>query len=222
MTDSQSALPIKNIADMLITLGCVKFSPHEPFLYASGLRGPIYCDNRKILSHVQAREFVAELFAKAVREWQAQGLEFDAVAGLATAGIPHATLLADRLQCPMIYIRSSAKEHGGKNQLEGDIWPEMRLLLVEDLVNQASSLEKACHAARQAKTVPVGALSIVNYQMPQAIQILTTLGLVLKTLTTFEDLVLAAERHLMFDQKARDILMAWHHDPVQWSSDNSP
>ncbi|OFZ17116.1 MAG: orotate phosphoribosyltransferase [Bdellovibrionales bacterium GWA2_49_15] len=209
------------MADTLIALGCVKFSPHEPFLYASGLKGPIYCDNRKILSHVAARELVAQLFTDMVKEWQSEGLEFDAVAGLATAGIPHATLLADRLKCPMIYIRSSAKEHGAKNQLEGDIKPGMRLLLIEDLVNQASSLEKACLAARQVETVPVGALAIVDYKMPQAIKILSNQGLVLKSLATFEDLVLAAERQQMFDQKAKDILMAWHNNPTQWSSDNS-
>ncbi|MBI2520424.1 MAG: orotate phosphoribosyltransferase [Bdellovibrio sp.] len=218
MLDPQS---VRAVADTLITLGCVKFSPHAPFLYASGLKGPIYCDNRKLLTHVQARTLVAQFFATVVREWQSEGLEFDAVAGLATAGIPHATLLADRLQCPMVYIRSSAKEHGGKNQLEGDISPGMRLLLVEDLVNQASSLEKACHAAHNGGTIPIGALSIVDYRMPQSGRILSNLGLQLKSLVTFEDLVLAAERHQMFDQKDRDILMAWHNNPVQWSSDNS-
>ena len=97
----------------------------------------------------------------------------------------------------------------------------MRLLLIEDLVNQASSLEKACLAARQVETVPVGALAIVDYKMPQAIKILSNQGLVLKSLATFEDLVLAAERQQMFDQKAKDILMAWHNNPTQWSSDNS-
>ncbi len=218
MTESTTS---KSISEMLLSLGCVKFSPERPFLYASGLKGPIYCDNRKILSHVPARDLVAELLVKQVELWRKDGLLFDAVAGLATAGIPHATLLADRLHCPMIYIRSSAKEHGAKNQLEGDIRPGMRLLLVEDLVNQASSLEKACHAAKNAGTIPVGAVAIVDYQMSKSVQILSEQGLVLKSLTTFQDLLLAAERQNLLDRKGRDILMDWHQNPERWSSNNS-
>jgi len=99
----------KAIARQLILKGCVKISPLEPFSYASGLKGPIYCDNRIILSHVDFRNEIIEAFLSTIKVHK---LSFDLIGGIATAGIPHAAFIADRLKEPMVYIRPKAKDHG--------------------------------------------------------------------------------------------------------------
>src|SRR6478609_4582883 len=106
-----------DIAKGLIETGCVKLSPSAPFSYASGLNGPIYCDNRLILGHVEFRDRVIQAFLEVINK---QSLKFDLVGGIATAGIPHAAFIADRLNLPMVYVRPKAKDHGRKNQVEGD------------------------------------------------------------------------------------------------------
>ncbi|MBY0413822.1 MAG: hypothetical protein K2Q18_06640, partial [Bdellovibrionales bacterium] len=103
-----------DIASNLINLGAVKFSPNNPFTYASGLKGPIYCDNRIILSHVEFRDQVIDGFLEIIKN---NKLDTDLIGGIATAGIPHAAFIADRLKKPMVYVRPKAKEHGRKNQV---------------------------------------------------------------------------------------------------------
>lgn len=202
------------VARGLIRENCVKFAPHNPFTYASGLKGPIYCDNRLILSHVDFRDKIVQSFLKVIEE---NFLQFDFVGGVATAGIPHAAFIADRLRRPMIYIRPKPKDHGQKNQVEGDYLPGQSVLLIEDLVNQGSSLVLAKQGLEQAGLISTQCLSIVDYQMRQASDKLNELSLTLFSLTDFEHLVNAALELQFIDLDGKKLLMDWHADPKEWS-----
>ncbi len=202
------------IARNLILKGCVKFSPFSPFIYASGLKGPIYCDNRLILSHVEFRDSVVGAFISSIESHQ---LKFDLFGGIATAGIPYAAFLADRLNKPMIYIRPKPKDHGKKNQIEGHYLENQSVVLVEDLINQGSSLADAMNGITQAKLVSHHCLSVVNYQMAEAQKRQRELGLSIISLTDFEHLLKAGMELNFLDEAAKKILIQWHADPKGWS-----
>lgn len=203
-----------DIAKALINNGCVKFSPLSPYTYASGLRGPIYCDNRLILSHVDFRNQVISAFIKMIEDSK---LSFDLIGGIATAGIPHAAMVADRLGLPMVYVRPKAKEHGKKNQVEGDYQANLSVILVEDLVNQGSSLSEAMAGVIGAGLRSSDCLCIVDYQMAEAKKRLNELALTLYSLTDFEHLVQAGVVLNFIDSKEKKLLMDWHADPKEWS-----
>jgi orotate phosphoribosyltransferase len=202
------------IAKALIQKNCVKFSAQNPFTYASGLKGPIYCDNRLILSHVDFREVVIDAFISLIDE---QKFKFDLIGGIATAGIPHASFIADRLKLPMVYVRPKAKEHGKKNQVEGEFAKGQRVLLVEDLVNQGSSLADAMRGIEDCELTSINCLAVVDYQMAEAHKRLSDLKLKLFSLTDFEHLVLAAIELNLITQGDRELLMNWHADPKGWA-----
>ncbi len=204
-----------DIAKALINKGCVKFSPSAPFSYASGLKGPIYCDNRLVLSHVDFRNQVIKSFIEVIKS---HSLQFDLIGGIATAGIPHAAMIADRLEAPMVYVRPKPKDHGKKNQVEGDYKANQSVILVEDLVNQGSSLSEAMIGIHSAGLISTQCLCIVDYQMAESRKRLKELSLNLYPLTDFEHLVEAAIelRFINFDDKK--LLMDWHDDPKEWSN----
>ena len=122
----------KKIAKLLISLECVQLCPERPFTYASGLKGPIYTDNRKLLSNVDARNEVCQAFVKLIKN---EKMTYDSIAGMATAGIAHAALVSNELLAPMVYVRSKPKGHGRQNQVEGSFKVGEKLILIEDLVN---------------------------------------------------------------------------------------
>ena len=202
------------IARNLIKLGCVKFSPQNPFTYASGLRGPIYCDNRLILSHVAFREEVIEGFLALINS---NNLVFDHAGGIATAGIPHAAFVADRLKKPMVYVRPKAKDHGRKNQVEGDYKPHQKVLLFEDLVNAGSSLEDAMKGLKGAELLCDTCLCVVDYEMKAAQQRLGDLSIKLLSLTDFTSLTKAAFELELVKEEELVLLNEWHADPKKWS-----
>ena len=203
-----------DIAKNLINLGAVKFSPSSPFTYASGLKGPIYCDNRVILSHVEFRDLVIDSFMKVIKE---QKLNFDLLGGIATAGIPHAAFIADRMKLPMVYVRPKAKEHGRKNQVEGDYKPGQKVLLFEDLVNQGSSLDDSMTGLIGAELTCDACLCVVDYEMQSAQTKLRDLSIKLHSLTDFSSLILKAFELSLIDKTGFDLLKEWHTDPKAWS-----
>ena len=148
----------------LLDLNCLQVRPKDPFTYASGLRGPLYCDNRLALSDPETRNLIAEMFVTKFNELK---LKVDSVMGLATAGIAHGMLLADRLDLPFAYIRSKPKGHGKANLIEGKWREGMQVLLLEDLVNQGSSLSEAKLAIEKSGGVVVSSFCIVNYEFNQ-------------------------------------------------------
>ncbi|OFZ23123.1 MAG: orotate phosphoribosyltransferase [Bdellovibrionales bacterium RIFOXYA1_FULL_36_14] len=204
----------REVAQLLISIKAVVVAPKNPFTYTSGLQGPIYCDNRKVLSHVKIRNKIIEHFVDVIRE---KNLICDSYAGLATAGIPHAALIADRLKLPMIYIRSKAKEHGKQNQIEGDYKPGDKIVLVEDLVNQAGSLKTAYNGAKEAGLCPVGCLAIVDYQMESAKKIISELKIPFYALTDLESILDVCLENRDIDELDKTIVSKWQQDPIQWN-----
>lgn len=203
-----------DIAKKLIHLGAVKFSPQNPFTYASGLKGPIYCDNRIILSHVEFRDEVICAFIEIIKQ---NKLSFDHLGGIATAGIPHAAFVADRLKRSMVYVRPKPKEHGRKNQVEGYYRPGERVLLFEDLVNQGASLDEAMAGVRGAELSCDACLCVVDYEMQAAKERLRNQSIQLFSLTDFTSLVEAAFELNLIDQAGTNLLKEWHADPKAWS-----
>ena len=202
------------IAKLLIDLKSVQISKGTPFNYASGLKGPIYCDNRKIISHVSARHQIVQAFVEEIKK---SGVKFNKVAGLATAGIPYAAWIADKLGLPMIYIRSKAKEHGKRNQVEGDFSPGDKVILIEDLVNQGSSLESALLGLREAGLEASACFCIVNYQMKAVEKLLKNLNLSLFSLTDFSSILEVSKGSLHLSEDDISDLRSWQENPETWS-----
>lgn len=203
----------RDIAKVLLSKNCVQLSVNPPFTYASGLKGPIYCDNRLVWSHLDARKTIIDAFKQICAQ---KNLQFDAFCGLATAGIPHASILSWELQRPLMYVRGGAKGHGKQNQVEGDFRPGMKVLLVEDLVNQGKSLGDAVVAVRAVGLEPIGCLTIVDYQTHGARAVLKEHGLTLHSLTDFESLVAEAESQGNLSADAVALAKAWHSNPAEW------
>ena len=201
------------IARLLLEKGCLKVSTKEPFTYASGLKGPMYCDNRKILAHVKERGTIINEFVKLIEKLN---LNFDSLCGLATAGIPHGALIAAQLNKPFIYVRSKPKEHGQRNQVEGFFQANQKTLLIEDLVNQGKSLEEAVIGIREEGLTAVACLTIVDYEMSQAKERLKTLDLELYSLTDFSHIIQTAEKLNMIENNEKETLIAWQQNPTQW------
>lgn len=211
------SLNAQEIAEILLDIGCLELSPSEPFSYASGLKGPIYCDNRKILSHPAERKKIIETFVIKIKE---QGWSFDALAGLATAGIPHAALIAGEMNLPMVYIRGKAKSHGKSQQIEGDYRSGQSLLLVEDLINQGASLDEALRGVKNAELKSIGCLSIVSYSTPAALKVISNWNLDSISLTNLDAIGITALKKKMISQEEFDLLKSWQQDPAKWSELN--
>lgn len=152
------------LASKLLETGAVRIQPESPFTWASGLRSPIYCDNRILLSYPEIRTGLVDLMVKVIKDFQL----FDTVAGVATAGIPAGVLLADRLKMPFAYVRAKPKEHGRQNLIEGSISPDAKVLVIEDLISTGMSSLQAVEAIRQVPAQVVGVLAIFQYGMPKA------------------------------------------------------
>jgi orotate phosphoribosyltransferase len=150
------------VAEILLKLKAVSIDTENPYTWASGIKSPIYCDNRIIISHHQERKIVAQAFAKLIKEKYPQT---HCIAGTATAGIPHAAWVADLLQLPMIYVRSSAKEHGRGNQIEGEILEQANVVLIEDLFSTGMSSIAACQVIQAAKMNLLSVYSIFTYDL---------------------------------------------------------
>jgi orotate phosphoribosyltransferase len=202
------------IATILLEKDCLKVSPKEPFIYASGLKGPMYCDNRKILAHPKERTDIINAFVKLIEKLD---LKFDSICGLATAGIPHGALIAERLNKPFIYVRSKPKEHGKGNQVEGHYQKNEKTLLIEDLVNQGKSLEEAVLGIREVGLNPIACLSIVDYEMQNARRRLEELNLKLYSLTDFASIISSAESLNLIESNELKSLIAWQQNPEDWS-----
>ncbi|EPR66725.1 orotate phosphoribosyltransferase [Cyclobacterium qasimii] len=148
------------IAKKLLEIKAIKLSPKDPFTWASGWKSPIYCDNRLSLSYPEVRKIIQEKLTSVVRT---HFLNIEAIAGVATAGIPQGVLIADKLDVPFIYVRSKAKGHGMENMIEGKITPGQKVVVVEDLVSTGGSSLKAVKDLRAAGFEVLGMVAIFTY-----------------------------------------------------------
>jgi len=204
----------RRIAGHLLDVRAVSFAPEEPFTWASGRKAPVYCDNRITISYPVVRRAIRDAFARCLEDHL---LRPEVIAGTATAGIPHAAWLADRLDLPLVYVRSSPKRHGRGSQIEGRIEPGQAAVVVEDLVSTGGSSRGVVDALRAAGVDVRGVLAIVSYELEAARQTYDALRVPLHVLTRFDDLFQeAAARGMLSDASVRSI-EAWRADPVGWS-----
>ena len=200
------------IAKSLLEKGAVKVSLDNPFTWTSGIKSPIYCDNRLMISHPDARKVILDGFEAKIKQL---GLEFDYLAGTATAGIPWAAFLAERLQIPMVYVRSTPKAHGAGKQVEGDagFLSGKRALIIEDLISTGgSSINTAEALVRELNAVSVYVLSIFQYGFPVANKAFTEKNIQFDSLTNFETLLSIA------DIKEKDRVLKFAENPAEWGS----
>ena len=204
----------RKVAEFLLRIKAIQLSPNEPFTWASGRKSPIYCDNRKVLSHPAVRTFVRQLAVEAIEKEYGK---VDAIAGVATGGIALGALVAQELGLPFIYVRSKAKAHGLGNAIEGDLSVLSNVVVIEDLISTGQSSLKAVDALREAAVEVKGLIAIFTYGLPvaqAAFEASPCKWLALTDYPTMLDQALV-EGYLNDDQ--RSLLEAWNRDPVAWS-----
>jgi len=205
----------RSLASDLLEIDAVSLRPHDPFTWSSGLRAPIYCDNRRTLAHPPVRRVIADGFADLVRgrDWGPL-----TVAGTATAGIPHAAWLAERLDAPMAYVRSEAKGHGEGRRIEGArLGREDDVVVVEDLISTGRSVLNAVAAVRDTGATVRAVLAIFSYGLDTATSAFRDADVSGHVLTTFPVLLDVAHRQHALSEKARSLLETWRADPEAWS-----
>jgi len=210
----------RTTAHILIEIGAVHFRPLDPFILTSGRASPVYIDCRKVISFPRARRKIVEMMGETVE--QAVGFEsIDAVAGGETAGIPYAAWLAERLALPMLYIRKKPKGFGRGAQIEGEMAPGCRCLLVEDLATDGGSKLNFIEAIRQAEGKVADAIVVFHYGIfPQSTASLTAAGVRLHGLATWWDVLEAAQRYKLFDERGLTETRAFLEAPEQWSANH--
>lgn len=204
----------RKVAEFLLRIKAIQLSPNEPFTWASGRKSPIYCDNRKVLSHPAVRTFVRQLTVEAIEKEYGK---VDAIAGVATGGIALGALVAQDLGIPFIYVRSKAKAHGLGNAIEGDLTVLSNVVVIEDLISTGQSSLKAVDALREAGVEVKGLIAIFTYGLPVAQAAFEASPCKWLTLTDYPTMLDQAlvEGYLNDDQ--RSLLDAWNSDPVAWS-----
>ena len=203
----------RKVAKKLLQIKAIKLSPQKPFTWASGWKSPIYCDNRIILSFPEIRSFIMDQFVLLSDTFP----PFDAVAGVATAGIPHGALLADRLGLPFVYVRSKAKAHGRQNRIEGQVNEGQRILVIEDLISTGGSSIQAVEALREVHTSVLGVAAIFTYGFDKAQQTFAEADCSIRTLCNYHALLTEALEQNYISNKEMKTLEAWRQSPSTWS-----
>ena len=200
------------LCEKLLQINAIKLSPQNPFTWASGIKSPIYCDNRISLSYPEVRNLVKEGLKKIC----SQMTSFDAVAGVATAGIAHGALLADLLNVPFAYVRAEAKSHGRKNRIEGDLSACHDILVVEDLISTGGSSLQVVDVLREEGKNVVGVVAIFDYGFEQARQNFLKHNVVYKTITNYDTLIQVANENDYIKEDDVRMLIEWRVDPQNW------
>jgi orotate phosphoribosyltransferase len=205
----------KKIAQILLEKDAVLLRPEEPFTYASGIKSPIYCDNRLLISHPKARKKIVKGFVKLIKE---QELSFDVIAGTATAGISWAAWIAAYFEKPMVYIRGKEKGHGKENKIEGCVGPQEKVLIVEDLVTTGGSSLEAVSAVKNISDNVVGCVAIFSYGMEKAEKGFAKANVPLKTLTDLDSLLDEAIALEKIRAAQKEMVLNWRNNPENWLS----
>ena len=203
----------QSIAKALLEIGAVGFSPDAPITFKSGIRSPVYVDNRALIYHPRAWKAVVEGFRDIIAT---RALDYDVIAGVAVGGVPHSSALAYSLSAPSVFIRKESKGHGKGQRIEGGVVDGKRALLVEDLVTTGGSSLSAVSALRDEGATVTDLLAIVSYGFDEAVSAFSEAGVTLRTLTDFEALLDLAERQGQLDSLQVDLVRAWLADPHNW------
>ena len=198
------------IAKDLLKIRAVFFRPEEPFTWASGIKSPVYCDNRLTLSDVQVRGDVENGLASLVREYYP---EVEVLMGTSTAGIAHAAIVGHLMNLPMGYVRSGAKDHGRKNQIEGKLLPGQKVVVIEDLISTGGSVLEVVEILREAGAEVLGVVSIFTYGMRKGLERMAAANVVNHSLTDFDTIaeIAAEEGYIRKEDVAR--LIAFRNNP---------
>ncbi len=210
---SQSEAISRQIAAALLQIEAVSLRPHQPFTWTSGMKSPIYCDNRLTMSYPDIRELIADGFAALVREQYPQA---EVIAGTATAGIPHAAWVSQKLHLPMIYIRDKAKGHGKENLIEGAVKPGQKVVVIEDLISTGGSSLKAALAVNAAGAQALGVLAIFSYQLDKAANAFQEAGMPLQALTNYSALLDVAVEQGHIREEDLSLLRSWRENPAEY------
>ena len=201
------------IAEYLLQIKAIKLQPENPFIWASGWKSPIYCDNRKTLSYPPVRTFIRQQLVETIKN------EFgkpDVIAGVATGGIAQGVLVAQDMGLPFVYVRSEAKKHGLTNMIEGVIEKGQSVVVVEDLVSTGGSSLKAVEALREAGCVVKGMVAIFTYGFKTAEDNFESAKCTLRTLSDYPVLIEQAFKNNYISEKELESLKSWREAPDKW------
>jgi orotate phosphoribosyltransferase len=202
----------ETIAEKLLQIKAIKLNSQNPFTWASGIKSPIYCDNRISLSYPEIRNLIKQSLAALSETFNS----FDYVAGVATAGIAHGALLADALNKPFVYVRSRAKEHGRQNLIEGKLESGKSVLVVEDLISTGGSSLQAVEAIRENGNEVVGVIAIFSYNFPIAAEAFKRANCPCKTLSNYPVLIEKALEMGYLTKQEVEVLLEWNEAPELW------
>ncbi len=201
------------IAALLLDIKAVKLSTEVPFIWASGWQSPIYCDNRLALGYPEIRSIIKTALANKIQEYFPK---CQAIAGVATAGIPQGVLVADALEVPFLYVRSTPKGHGLENQIDGHVVPGQKVLGLEDLISTGGSSLKAVDASRKNQVEILGMAAIFTYGFEVAKQNFADAKVPWFSLSNYHHLIEYAAAHNMVDEEQIQSLQAWRLQPENW------
>ncbi|OLN22839.1 orotate phosphoribosyltransferase [Domibacillus antri] len=205
----------KEIAEELLKIRAVYLQPNDPFTWSSGMKSPIYCDNRLTLSYPETRQKIAAGLAELIKEHYP---EAEIVAGTATAGIPHAAWVSDVLNLPMCYVRSKAKEHGKGNQIEGKVEKGAKVVVIEDLISTGGSAITAAEALRAAGCDVLGVAAIFTYGLPKGDKCLSEANLQAAALSDYDALIEVAADKNYVESGDIETLKQWKQNPDAWGT----
>lgn len=204
----------KLTAEKLLKIKAIKLQPSNPFTWASGWKSPIYCDNRKIMSYPEVRNYIKIEFARLILE---KYPNVEAIAGVATGAIAPGAIVADALGLPFVYVRSAPKGHGLENLIEGDLKPKQKVVVIEDLISTGMSSLKAVDAIRQGGAEVLGMMAIFTYNFPLAQEAMKEACVNLTTLTNYDAVLDEALSIDYIEESDLSTLQNWRKAPEKWS-----
>mgnify|MGYP003571289952 CR=1 FL=1 len=203
----------QKVASYLLQIKAIKLSPSTPFTWASGLKSPIYCDNRATLSFPEVRSYIRDSFVTLIRQ---KYPEVEVIAGVATGAIAHGVLVAEAMNLPFVYVRSDAKKHGMCNQVEGNLQAGQKVVVVEDLVSTGGSSLAAVEALRNAGAEVLGLYAIFTYGFKRAVDAFAAANCKFDTLSNYDALLEHALEIGYISDNQLDALKKWRHAPEDW------
>ena len=214
MMDNQQQNNYKSqTAELLLKLKAIKLNPSDPFIWTSGWKSPIYCDNRILLSDPKSRNIIANYFSEIIKN---KYDDVEVIAGVATGAIGIGILVAQKLNLPFIYVRPEAKKHGRKNQIEGKISENQKIVVIEDLISTGKSSLNAVKVLRESNLEVLGMVAIFTYGFNKSIENFEKNKIDLDTLSDYNGLIKKATEIKYVKEKDLETLKKWNEDPENW------
>lgn len=203
----------KKVAEKLLSVNAVKLQPKNPFVWASGIKSPIYCDNRKTLSYPKVRTYIKSMLVKVIME---KHPDVEVIAGVATGAIAQGALVAAELGLPFIYVRSAPKDHGLENLIEGDLRPKQKVVVIEDLISTGGSSLKAVEAIQKDGSEVLGMVAIFTYGFAKTIDTFKEANVELTCLSDYDAVLNESLRIKYISEDDLKTLKEWRQNPRDW------